>query len=78
MSKTKFVVILAILVAGCNVIWSPDSTQLILPRQSEPFIVIDLERGAAEQIVQDANLRSVGWLVNPSGNAVTATSTPTP
>jgi dipeptidyl aminopeptidase/acylaminoacyl peptidase len=61
-----------------NVIWSPDSTQLILPRQSEPFIVIDLERGAAAQIVQDANFRPVGWLVNPPANAVTATSIPAP
>lgn len=57
-----------------EVIWSPDSTQLILPRQSEPFVVIDLQRRAAAQIVQDANFRPVGWLAT----APQATSTPTP
>jgi dipeptidyl aminopeptidase/acylaminoacyl peptidase len=61
-----------------DVIWSPDSTQLILPRQSEPFIVIDLERRVAAQIVPDANFRPVGWLVDPPVSEATATSTPTP
>jgi hypothetical protein len=45
-----------------NVIWSPDSTQMIIPRQEEPFIVVDLERNLAAQIVQDTDLTPVGWL----------------
>jgi dipeptidyl aminopeptidase/acylaminoacyl peptidase len=45
-----------------NVIWSPDSTQMIIPRQEEPFIVVDLERNLAAKIVQDPDLIPVGWL----------------
>jgi len=54
-----------------NVIWSPDSTQLILPKQSEPFIVIDIGHNTAAQIVQDTNYRPVGWLVySPESNSM--------
>lgn len=42
--------------------WSPDSTQVIVPRWGHPSIVVDIKNKAAAQIVIDDDFRPVGWL----------------
>ncbi|MFH2102931.1 MAG: hypothetical protein ABIJ39_06200 [Chloroflexota bacterium] len=45
-----------------HVLWSPDSSQVIVPRWGYPSIVVDLERKVAATILRDEDFRPVGWL----------------
>ncbi len=49
-----------------KIVWSPDSTQVIVPRKDAPAIVIDLVDETAAQIVDDYHFRPIGWLVEQS------------
>lgn len=46
-----------------QIVWSPDSTQVIVPNQDTSAIVIDLKRKSAAYIVQDKDYKPVGWLI---------------
>ena len=46
-----------------NVItWSPDSKQILFQRGEAPTIVIDLESNRAVPLVDDVDIRPIGWL----------------
>ena len=50
-----------------SVIWSPDSSQIILPRLSDsddPSIVLDIENERAAYITNNPNLIPIGWLAD--------------
>lgn len=49
---------------GREILWSPDSTQVIVPRIGEPAIVLDLKREKAGFVLshEDTDLIPVAWL----------------
>lgn len=47
-----------------SVFWSPDSKQILFQRLDAPAVVIDLELGAAAQLVDTTDLRPIGWMVS--------------
>ncbi len=49
---------------GREILWSPDSTQVIVPRISEPAIVLDLKREEASFVLshEDTDLVPIAWL----------------
>ena len=42
--------------------WSPDSTQVLYQRFNAPAVVIDLKSNRAVPLVDDINIRPIGWL----------------
>jgi hypothetical protein len=44
------------------IIWSPDSKQILYQNQDVPAVVIDLDSNRAALLVDDANIRPIGWL----------------
>lgn len=50
--------------ANDPLLWSPDSTQVIIPVWETPSILIDLKREVAAQLVQDFHFVPVAWLVD--------------
>lgn len=48
-----------------KIVWSPDSTQVIVPQKDAPAIVIDLVNETAAQIVETFSYRPIGWLISP-------------
>ena len=45
-----------------TITWSPDSTQILFQRGDAPALVIDLESNRAAPLVEDFNIRPIGWL----------------
>ena len=45
-----------------TITWSPDSTQILFQRGDAPAVVIDLESNRAAPLVEDINIRPIGWL----------------
>lgn len=48
-----------------NLIWSPDSRQLIVATTDKPSFVIDVEKGTAWRLNPDPKLWPVAWLIAP-------------
>ena len=44
--------------------WAPDSTQILFQRGNAPSVVVDLESNHAAVLVDDINIRPVGWLTS--------------
>jgi Tol biopolymer transport system component len=53
------------------VIWSPDSKQILIQRDDVSTIIIDLESYRAAPLVDDLDIRPIGWLANPAQAAET-------
>jgi dipeptidyl aminopeptidase/acylaminoacyl peptidase len=45
-----------------TITWSPDSRQILFQRGDAPAVVIDLESNRAAPLVEDINIRPIGWL----------------
>jgi hypothetical protein len=45
-----------------TITWSPDSRQILFQRGDAPAVVIDLESSRAAPLIEDLNIRPIGWL----------------